>query len=40
MRIWRVLAMTLLPCVSHLAGVADALAQNFSLPAHFGETSN
>jgi hypothetical protein len=40
MRIWRVLAMTLTPCVSHLAGVADALAQNFSLPPHFGKTSN
>jgi hypothetical protein len=39
MRIWRVLTMTLMPCVSHLA-VADALAQNFSLPPHFGETSN
>lgn len=39
MRIWRVLAMTLMPCVSHLVGVADALAQNFSLPPHFGETS-
>jgi hypothetical protein len=39
MRIWRVLAMTLLPCVSHLAGVADALAQNFLLPVHSGETS-
>ena len=40
MRIWRVLAMTLLPWVSHLVGVADALAQNFLLPAHSGETSN
>jgi hypothetical protein len=40
MRIWRVLAMTLMPCVSHLAGVADALAQNFLLPAHSDETSN
>ncbi len=39
MRIWRVLTMTLMPCVSHLAGVADALAQNFSLPPHFGEVS-
>jgi hypothetical protein len=27
-----------MPCVSHLA-VADALAQNFSLSPHFGETS-
>jgi hypothetical protein len=40
MRIWRVLAMTLLPCVSHLVGVADALPQSFLLPAHSGETSN
>ena len=40
MRIWRVLAMTLMPWVSHSAGVADAYAQNFSLMAHFGETSN
>ena len=39
MRIWRVLVMTLMPCVSHSAGMADALAQNFLLPAHFGETS-
>jgi hypothetical protein len=39
-RIWRVLAMTLLPCVSHLVGVADALPQSFLLPAHSGETSN
>ena len=38
MRIWRVLVMTLMPCVSHSAGIADALAQNFLLPAHFGET--
>ncbi len=39
MGIWRVIAVTLLPCVSHLAEVADALAQNFLLPAHSGETS-
>jgi hypothetical protein len=37
--IWRVLAMTLMPCVSVLAEVADAHAQNFLLPAHSGETS-
>jgi len=40
MRIWRVLAMTLMLWVSHSAGVADAHAQNFSLLAHFGETPN
>ena len=40
MRIWRVLAMTLMAWVSHSAGVAGAHAQSFSLPAHFGETSN
>jgi hypothetical protein len=40
MRIWRVLAMMLIPWVSYLAGVADAHAQNFSLPAHFGEIAN
>src|SRR5271154_4230548 len=40
MRIWRVLAMTLMPWVSHSAGVADAHAQNFSPMAHFGETPN
>ena len=39
MRIRRVLAVTLMPCVSHLAGTPGALAQNFSLPPHFGETS-
>jgi hypothetical protein len=39
MRIWRILAITLMPCVSHLAGTAGALAQNFSLPPHFGENS-
>lgn len=38
MRILRVLTITLMPCMSHLA-VADALAQNFSLSPHFGETS-
>jgi hypothetical protein len=40
MRIWCVLAMTLMPCVSHLVGAADALAQNFSLSAHLSEASN
>jgi hypothetical protein len=38
MRIWRVLTMMLMPCVSHLA-VVDALAQNFSLSFHFRDTS-
>jgi hypothetical protein len=40
MRIWLVLAMMLMMWLSHSAGVAGAHAQNFSLPAHFGETSN
>jgi hypothetical protein len=39
MRIWRVLAITLMPCASHLAEMEDALAHNFTLPAHSGETS-
>ena len=40
MRIWRVLTMTLMPCLPHLAGVSDVLAQNFSLPSYYGETSS
>jgi hypothetical protein len=40
MRIWRALAVTLMSWVSYSAGLVDAHAHNFSLPAHFGETPN